>query len=704
MKSGFSIIITSVLFTLVGISGLATEAQATKLPNTKPLPSERELKDFDNGQEFVPAVTRYQRRPDYRDEERISKERAEEARREQQENQIKARDMQSQNIKKAQQTALEHNNRGVMAGRSGHWVEAISAHESACQADPGNKQYRINLSAARTAYGQDRLNAKDFDAAGGLFRKALSAAPDNALASKMLAETMKKQGRDPGAPEDRLFAGDQLVAAGDFESAMIEYQAALQLDPSARTCSKMGDVAMHYNQLPTAESWYKQALSKDPNYGAAYRQLGLLQMARRDYTGAAASLRKAIIIDAKDQIAGQNLVDIWRRQVAANPLSAENHLGLAGALQLTGDFNGAEGEYNKLQALDANHPSLAGGKQSLQRARQHAMAEKHKLAAETLFNQGLRREALAEISQAVMMESRNSRYQFLLGECLEANGDFRGAHQAYLTAVLIDPENNKEAAYRMKEMQRGSGLHNGPTHPMQQQQAMPVVQAQPQQMPMQQAPMQMQQPMQQAPVQQAPMQAQDPGQPSPVMQQLMQQPNAPQTAQQNRQPVPFQKNMFEGGGGMESNVGHNTMRFSTHDETSGQSMQQHQSAPVAVAQPVAATPTPVAMTEPVDPATADTIARAGELETRRNYEGAAAVLREALSKNLQNAELHHRLAVDLLAAGQVSLAIAEFRIASALKPANRDYAGDLARAMAIHKRSLQPEQVGAASGKEVAAK
>lgn len=695
MKSGFSKILTSFLFTLVGISGLAGEAQATKLPNTKPLPSEREVKDFDNGQEFVPAVTRYQRRPDYRDEERISKERAEEAQRQAQENQAKARDMQSQSYKKSQQTALEHNNRGVMAGRSGRWVEAISAHESACQADPGNKQYRINLSAARTAYGQERLNAKDHDAAGGLFRKALSAAPDNALASKLLAETMKKQGRDPSAPEDRLFAGDQLVAAGDFESAMIEYQAALQLDPSARTCSKMGDVAMHYNQLPTAESWYKQALSKDANYGPAYRQLGLLQMARRDFTGAAASLRKAVIIDAKDQIAGQNLVDIWRRQVAANPLSAENHLGLAGALQLTGDFNGADGEYNKLQALDANHPSLAGGKQSLQRARQHAMAEKHKLAAETLFNQGLRREALAEISQAVMMESRNSRYQFLLGECLEANGDLRGAHQAYLTAVLIDPENNKEAAYRMKEMQRGNGLHNGPTHPMQQQ-SMPLAQAQsqPQQQMMQQAPMQ-QAPMQQAPVQQA----QDPGQPSPVMQQLMQQPNPPQVAQQAAP-----KNMFEGGGGMQSNVGHSTMRFSSHDETPGQAPQQ-QIAPAPVAQPVAAAPAPVAMTEPVDPATADTIARAGELETRRNYEGAAAVLREALSKNLQNAELHHRLAVDLLAAGQVSQAIAEFRIASALKPANRDYAGDLARAMAIHKRSLQPEQqVGAASGKEVAAK
>lgn len=177
-------------------------------------------------------------------------------------------------------------------------------------------------------------------------------------------------------------------------------------------------------------------------------------------------------------------------------------------------------------------------------------------------------------------------------------------------------------------------------------------------------------------------------------------------------PGQFQKNMFEGGGGMESNVGHSTMKFSTHDESPTQIPQQ-QAAPAPVT-PVSMAPAaspqmqqmaPMAMpADPVDPVTADTINRAGELEQKKNYEGAAAVLREALSKNLQNAELHHRLAVDLLAAGQVTESIAEFRIASALKPANRDFAGDLARAMAIHKRSMQPDQGAAASGKEVAAK
>ena len=169
-------------------------------------------------------------------------------------------------------------------------------------------------------------------------------------------------------------------------------------------------------------------------------------------------MRKAIILDSHDNAAGQALVDLWRKQVAANPLLAENHLGFAGALQLTGDFNGAESEYNKLEQLDRSNPGLAAGRASLQRAIQHQNAEKAKMAATALYNQGLYREALAEINQAVLTEPKNDNYQYLLGECLEAVGDFKGAHQAYLTCVLINPEHNTMAASRIKMMQSGQAV------------------------------------------------------------------------------------------------------------------------------------------------------------------------------------------------------------------------------------------------------
>lgn len=658
-------IITSCLISLLGNAG--QPVFATKL-NAKPLPSERELKDFENSQSSSPQVSRFSRRMDYREEERARAEQAEQAKKDAAERAAQMEKEQQLTGKKAQQAALEANNRAVAHGKQGRWTDAIQAHENAVQLDPANKQYRINLSAARTTYGQARLQAKDLDAAAGLFRKALAAAPDNSLASKLLNETLKKQGKDPSVVEERVAIGDQLMAVHDLEAALIEYQTALQIESSARTFTKMGDVALRCGQLSTAANWYRQALVKDANFGPAHRNMGMLQLQAKDHTGAASSLRKAIILDSKDSVAGQALVDIWRRQVAANPLLSENHLGLAGALQLTGDFNGAEDEYNKLAALEPGNPGLQAGRASLQRARQHAMAEKHRVAAETLFNQGLKREALGEIGQAVMIEPKNAKYQFLLGECLEANGDLRGAHQAYMTCVLIDPEKNQEAAYRMKEMQRGSNFT-------------PAPQAQAPQQPMQP----MQQPMMQAP--QQPMQ-------QPMQQAQMQQPA-------------FQKNVFEGGSGMPNAVAKTQMGFSTHGDESRP--------PVAQAQTVAAPQIPAqqapvaqAPAAPQGAMTADLAQKLNELEAAKNHEGAIAILRDVLTQYLQNPDVHHRLAVNLLAAGNVTEAISEFRIASALRPTSKEFAIDLARAMEIHKRSQEEsafeEQVPAASGKEVAAK
>ena len=271
------IIFTCCLIALVSVGGYCSPAQATKL-NAPPLPSERELKDFENSQSAVPDVSRFSRRMDYRDAERMKKEQAEAARKESFEKATQLEKERSTASKKAVQAALEANNRGVALGKQGRWTEAIQAHENAVSLDPQNKQYRINLSAARCSFGQARLAAKDYNAAAGLFRKSLAAASDNGLAAKLLNQTMLKQGHDPSVVEERVSIGDQLLAANDLESALIEYQTAMQLESSARTFCKMGDVALRCAQFPTAVNWYRQALLKDANFAPAHRQMGFVQM------------------------------------------------------------------------------------------------------------------------------------------------------------------------------------------------------------------------------------------------------------------------------------------------------------------------------------------------------------------------------------------------------------------------------------------
>ncbi|MBI4533949.1 MAG: tetratricopeptide repeat protein, partial [Candidatus Melainabacteria bacterium] len=305
---------TTTLAASLGLSICCATAAATKLV-AQPLPRERHDKDFSQAQTFITPPSYFQRRPDYRDEERQKKQAEDEARQANEQAKQKAQLEHIENLKKRQELAVEANNQAVALGKQGRWAEAIEAHETAVRYDSQNKQFRINLSAARTQLGQNELATGDADAAASSFRKALATAPDNGLAGRLLCEAMKRQGHNPASADVRLKIGDQLAATGNYEGALVEFQAALQLESSQRTYVKMGDLAVHFGQISTATNWYRQAIVKDPNCGAAHRQLGLVALMQKDHTTAATSLRKAVILDSKDNAAGQALVDIWRHQV-----------------------------------------------------------------------------------------------------------------------------------------------------------------------------------------------------------------------------------------------------------------------------------------------------------------------------------------------------------------------------------------------------
>ena len=94
-------------------------------------------------------------------------------------------------------------------------------------------------------------------------------------------------GMDPGSADVRLKLGDQFAATNDLKAATIEYQAAMQIEQSARTYVKMGDMYYRYGQIAQAMSYYREAIVKDPDYGPAHRQLGFLELYQKDSTSAA---------------------------------------------------------------------------------------------------------------------------------------------------------------------------------------------------------------------------------------------------------------------------------------------------------------------------------------------------------------------------------------------------------------------------------
>ncbi len=679
--SNRSVIIYSLATILaLGTALLCSSAYATKL-DAPPLPSKKDLAnkgiDTEDGVKIdIPTSgTRWHRKADFRQEEADKKEqeaqaakKAEEAGKQAFVNAQKARQEQIDNYNKQLQKSVDANNEAVALGKQGRWQEAIQAHETAVQYDPRNKQFRVNLSAARTAYGQQLLAKGDVAAATALFRKALVAAQDNALASRCLSAALKKSGLDPNNAETRIKLGDQLVDVSDIEGAYVEYNAAMQIEPSAHSYIKMGDIIYRFGQTAQAANWYRQAIVKDPDCGAAHRQIGFLEMANKDYTGAAASLRKALILDPKDTAAGTALVELWRRQVAAAPNVAENHLGLAGALQLTGDLVGAESEYRKVQAIEPNNPELEMAAHSLAQAYQHQKAEKREQAAQTFFSQGLNKEALAEINQAVMLEPRNAHYQFMLGQCLETLGDYKGAHQAYLTCVLIDPQNNQEAAARIKRMQSNSdtGISAAQTAQLANR-----------------------------------LGAQMAGQSAPATVQPLAPYVPPQAVSQPLNSVEAGavtgKNMFEQGAGAPT-LPNSQLQFRTHDESAEPAAQAEQASGISAGNPFA-------NAAKVPPKTvsnlSEFVAQVADAESHGDYKAAINIMQQLLPTNMQNANLHHRLATDLVSAGDLAEAIPEFRLASALAPERKEYLDDLDRAMTMHKQRLTADSLDGSSTEDV---
>jgi len=644
----------SVLCTATAIGGMLAltvglEGQATKL-NAKPLPHagasstwDRPTKDFgaadsENPREALPPSLWSSRRSDYRDDAKQKKEDEEKQAKLAKEKSEKAKQDQINAINQYKQSGIDANNKAVGLARQGRWQEAVGQAELAVKIDPANEEFRKNLSAARCECGKQRMAKGDVTGAAHMFRKALAARSDNAMAGNMLSAAIKKMGLDPALGDNRIGLGDQLQAAGDKESAYIEYQIAYQVEPNARTYTKMGDINVIFQQYPTALSWYKNAITKDPDYGPAHRGLGYLYIMAKDFPNAVSELRKAVIINPADAGAGQSLVEIWRKQVSAQPSLAENHLGLGAALQLTGDFDGAESEYAQVEQFDRQNAKLAPARNSLARARKHREAEKHKEAAETFFNQGLKGEALSEMTQALMIEPNSSRYNFQMGEYLEAAGNYNAALQAYQKSVIIDPK-NEEGARRMRDL-----MSRGPARPNQQQQ-------------------------------------------SPVQQN---QGNQGQSLAPQHSATAPAKNMFEGTpqGLTRPDAPAFTGAFRTHDDPQGRPVNQF----ADKREVINTAENNSSRKPPVQAANSDAnnpvLKQAADLEIKGDFAAAATLLKQALDANLQSPEVHHRLGLTLVNLGQTSEALSELRIASALDPANKTFADDLARVLRIHQRSL----------------
>jgi len=97
---------------------------------------------------------------------------------------------------------------------------------------------------------------------------------------------------------DGLLVGHRLMAAGEFELALKAYtRAASQQGLNVDTLSALGSANLRLGRLGQAEKLLRRATDEEPNFPAAWNNLGVILMERGKIAEAAEVFRRAFATD-----------------------------------------------------------------------------------------------------------------------------------------------------------------------------------------------------------------------------------------------------------------------------------------------------------------------------------------------------------------------------------------------------------------------
>lgn len=343
-------------------------------------------------------------------------------------------------------------NQGIEFHKTKDYPSAIKAFEEAYSIDPSSNLVKQNLSIAHNNYGKFLAERTDFDKALKEFRTAIYLDHENKMADTNLDALLTQRGIKADSPLVRMQLAEKLRADANFEVALVEYEKALALSktPDQNILIGIGDI--HYilylrdgqktNDINKAIDSYKKALAVKET-AKAHVKVGDGFLGLKDVVNAIEHYKKAVQIDPLSQEALTANVRGWNEAVRLAPLVAENHIGLATALQQKKDFTAAEEEYNQALKLDPENQVAQQGLGSLTQAKQRAVGVQFEETALRLQAAGNYDEAIQNYVKAIEVTPNNSSLHYNIGTAFQAKNDFDHAHKAYVKALEVDPKNEK---------------------------------------------------------------------------------------------------------------------------------------------------------------------------------------------------------------------------------------------------------------------
>ena len=257
----------------------------------------------------------------------------------------------------------------------------------------------------------------------------------------------------PSAGE-HLDRGNDYLDQGQFDQAIAEFQAAIQLDPSdARAHYNLGLAYQKQGKLDEAAAAYLEALQTDPDIGDAHNNLGLVYDTQGKPDQAIAEYQEAIRINPDDDAAHYNLalsyyhqgqleqaIAQYQETVRLNPDHADAHYNLGRAYYEQGQLDEA----------------IVAWKESIRIEPGDSMA--HNNLGRAYFDQGRLEEAIAELREAISLDVENPLPHVNLGLIYQEQGltdEAVSEFEAYLELVPPDDANRgkvEREIERLKEI------------------------------------------------------------------------------------------------------------------------------------------------------------------------------------------------------------------------------------------------------------
>jgi tetratricopeptide (TPR) repeat protein len=205
------------------------------------------------------------------------------------------------------------------------------------------------------------------DLLGG--KKAAQPTPTEISKPTAVAPTAPPVATPTPSADDHIDRGVEYVEQGEYDEAVAEFQAAIELDPDdAGAHRNLGTAYLEQGKYEEAAAAYEKAIELDPDFGEAYGDLAGAYFNLGKLAEAVAAGEKGIELDPNYAMAYNNLgvvygvqgnldraITLLRQAIQVDPDCADAHYNLGFAYESLGQAEEAIAEYQEAIRADADY-------------------------------------------------------------------------------------------------------------------------------------------------------------------------------------------------------------------------------------------------------------------------------------------------------------------------------------------------------------